>query len=87
MNLYILITKRIRIGAFKALSCNGNEMPTIKVLFKSFSIFPGKKKRKTKKELHLGEKNIVEMKYVDLTNFIREGKKKSKSLTDALYNG
>ena len=48
MNLYILITKRIRIGAFKALSCNGNEMPTIKVLFKSFSIFPGKKKKKNK---------------------------------------
>lgn len=52
-----------------------SEMPTIKVLFKSFLYFPRKKKRKTKKELHLGEKNIVEMKYVDLTNFIREGKK------------
>ena len=65
-----------------------SEMPTIKVLFKSFLYFPRKKKRKTKKELHLGEKNIVEMKYVDLTNFIREGKKrKSKTLTDALYNG
>ena len=61
-------------------------MSTIKVLFKSFLYFP--RKKKTKKELHLGEKNIVEMKYVDLTNFIREGKKqKSKTLTDALYNG
>ena len=59
-----------------------NEMPTIKVLFKSFLYFPRKKKQnKTKnEELNLGEKNIVEMKYVDLTNFIREGKKKTSKL-------
>ena len=60
-----------------------NEMPTIKVLFKSFLYFPRKKKKQNKtknEELNLGEKNIVEMKYVDLTNFIREGKKKTSKL-------